>query len=155
MITYICLDYFLPPMEGFNGWEKFVQTIFQATNTRYTGFTVVDLSTVNPPQNFAYVIYMVVSAYPLISTVHNTALTSNTKTIFHFFDSDLSTHDALEEYSQISPPKKRAFFGVTLHQIILPIFNDTLWLILAVFLISCIESKSLRTDPNYSEFKVS
>lgn len=50
-------------MEGLNSYEKLVGSLFQVTNTRHTGESVFDLSTISPAVLVVFIIMMYLSPY--------------------------------------------------------------------------------------------
>lgn len=68
LLTFALLDYGRPMMSAHSHWGQFMLTILQAVNTRATGFPMFDLTLVHPAMQVLLIVFMVISAYPLLLT---------------------------------------------------------------------------------------
>lgn len=113
--------------EGLDSYEKMVAILFQVTNTRHTGESVFDISTISPAVLVVFVAMMYLPPYASILAVKNGENSSN-------IDDKITRRRSKKKYLQLSEPT---------------------YLIIFIILICISERKGLKEDPlNFNVFNI-
>ncbi|KAI8889709.1 TrkH-domain-containing protein [Backusella circina FSU 941] len=70
-ITLLCLNYWLPVLESLDWGAKVLDSLFQSIATRNAGFSVIDLSMLNPGSQIVFIVAMYISVYPVAISMRN------------------------------------------------------------------------------------
>jgi Trk-type K+ transport system membrane component len=126
--------------------------LFQAFAVRSGGFYVVPISSVRISLQVLYVIMMYISVYPVVITLRNT-------NVYEERSLGIYADDPRYQAQQAAP--KQGFFGRLLatrpfddttqyfvrHQLRAQLSHDIWGIVLAIFVITCIEAHSFERDP--------
>jgi len=161
MVTFAALNFHYPIMQLKSGWHQFVLTVFQATNTRDSGYTLFTISEIHPAQQFMYLLYIMIVSYPYIALVRRTAIAvKNSRRVDEMYEPDLLSEDVArnERFDKTSNvltlDHGKYIYRIVAEEIRKTIMNDFFWIILGIFMILCFESPKLNTDPNFDIFRV-
>ncbi|KAF8105929.1 hypothetical protein N665_0151s0022 [Sinapis alba] len=108
-------------LEGMNWYEKCVGSLFQVVNSRHTGETIVDLSTLSPPILILFILMMYLPPYTL------------------FMPFTVKKKNKQEEENDSGYEKGGKKSGLFVSQLT--------FLVICIFLISITERQKLRRDP--------
>ncbi|KAL8127568.1 hypothetical protein AgCh_014464 [Apium graveolens] len=113
--------------EGLDSYEKLVAILFQVTNTRHTGESVLDISTISPAVLVLFVAMMYIPPYASVLAVRNGENTSN-------IDDKITHRTSKWKHLRLSEPT---------------------YIIIFVILVCISERKGLKEDPvNFSVFNI-
>ncbi|XP_013620203.1 PREDICTED: sodium transporter HKT1-like isoform X2 [Brassica oleracea var. oleracea] len=115
-------------LEGMSWYEKLVGSLFQVVNSRHTGETIVDISTLSPATLIFFITMMFLPAY----------------TLFIPLTKENNNKDEEEDSGNGNKRKRSGFF-----------VSQLSFLVICIFLVSIVEEEQLRRDPlNFNVFNI-
>lgn len=72
LVMFLILNYWLPVVADIPWGYRVLDGLFQSISTRNAGFSVIDISSVNPGLTIVYVIAMYISVYPVTISMRRT-----------------------------------------------------------------------------------
>ncbi|CAN8308158.1 unnamed protein product [Cochlearia groenlandica] len=121
LLLFCAHEWNLVSLVGMSWYEKLVGTLFQVVNTRHTGETIVDLSTLSPAILILFIVMMYLPSYTLFMPLS---------------EKKEEKKEGENDYENIKKERKSGFF-----------VSQLSFLVICVFLISIIERQKLRQDP--------
>lgn len=146
--------------------SRILDGLFQAVAVRSGGFYIVPISQIRIGVQVLYVVMMYISVYPVSISLRSSNVYQERS--LGIYAEDLATMTDREPLSDSSPqnrftrlrrellsaPSETSLFFLR-QQIQGQMGHDLTWLVLAIFLITCIETSSFERDPaTYSVFNV-
>ncbi|KAG2182843.1 hypothetical protein INT44_005824, partial [Umbelopsis vinacea] len=175
LIMFLILNYWLPVVQDIPWGYRVLDGLFQSISTRNAGFSVIDISTVNPGLTIIYVIAMYISVYPVTISMRRTNVYQERSLGIYgseddeepnFTDVDLAERPSfvgLKRSNTLSSIMtttrglakniKRPDFFV-MQQVQRQLSSDLAWIVIGIFLICVIESGPIMSTSPITVFSV-
>ncbi|XP_057248252.1 cation transporter HKT1;3-like [Beta vulgaris subsp. vulgaris] len=126
LVVFCCMEWNSGVMEDMNSYQKFVGSLFQTSNTRYSGEAIVDFSLLSPAVLVLFTIMMYLPPYTSFLPIG-------------------------QDEQQQAPEKDRRMKKLKKNMIDNLLFSQLSYLVIFVVVICITERKSLEEDPlNYN-----
>ncbi|RID75449.1 hypothetical protein BRARA_B02495 [Brassica rapa] len=119
-LLFCTFEWSSEPLEGMSWYEKLVGSLFQVVNSRHTGETIVDISTLSPATLIFFITMMFLPPY----------------TLFMPLTEENNNKDEEDDSGNGNKRKRSGFF-----------VSQLSFLVICIFLISIVEEEQLRRDP--------
>ncbi|KAI8584160.1 hypothetical protein K450DRAFT_218468 [Umbelopsis ramanniana AG] len=175
LVMFLILDYWLPVVQDIPWGYRVLDGLFQSISTRNAGFSVIDISQVNPGLTIIYVVAMYISVYPVTISMRRTNVYQERSLGIYgseddeepnFTDLDLAerpTFVGLKRSNTLSSIMtttrglakgiKRPDFFV-MQQVQRQLSSDLAWIVIGIFLICVIESGQIMSTSPITVFSV-
>jgi Trk-type K+ transport system membrane component len=132
---------------------RILDGLFQAVAVRHGGFYVVPISHIRIGLQVLYVIMMYISVYPVVITMRNTNVYEERSLGIYADDPEYiaqrsaSKKTLLARFLRTATPWDETTHMFVRHQVRAQLSHDLWCVVLAVFIIMCIESSNFEKDP--------